>query len=168
MDVFREAKDKDPIPKGYASLVITSTIKTHLQGYYRLESKEVPHGTPTYPFLFNISGQAVQWEAEGVRESKAPDDKYIEDPDAGDGMKYVLVKRILIKAGTQQVFFGLLGDNYYRNIEIRLQEGESYALEFKPVYNVRARFNRIPTFLKGVKEYDVFLNGKKLASDIPL
>ena len=164
-DVFAEAKDRGGIPKGYSNLVIKATIKTHLQGYYRLESKDIPHGTPTYPFLVNISGQAVKWEAEGKEESipkYTPEGKINPDPDAGEGMKYILEKRVIVKAGPHEVFFGLPGEDYYKEFDVSLNEGESYFLEFKPVYNDRARFTRIPTFLKGVKEYDVFLNGKEI------
>ena len=43
-DVFVEIKDGEPIPEGFADLMITANIKTPLAGYYLLESKKSLHG----------------------------------------------------------------------------------------------------------------------------
>ena len=57
-DVFTEIKNADAPARGFVVLTIKATIKTHLEGYYALESKDSLHGKPGYPFLINIAGQA--------------------------------------------------------------------------------------------------------------
>jgi len=161
-DVFSEVKEEGIPPKGFADLVIKASVKTHLEGYYILESKEFLHGKPEYPFVLNIDGQGVLWKADGQRHIvPAYDDKgkANTDPEAGEGMKYVLEKRIRLAAGSHKVFFGLLEENYLKEIDITLKEGEIYVLEFKPIYKYKTRPYRIPTFFKGIKDYEVFLNG---------
>jgi hypothetical protein len=64
-DVFTEAVSEGPTPADYADLVIKASLKTHLSGDYSLESKGSAHGKAVYPFLINIDGQAVLWQAEG-------------------------------------------------------------------------------------------------------
>ncbi len=164
-DVFSEVKEEGIPPKGFADLVIKASIKTHLEGYYILESKEFLHGKPEYPFVLNIDGQGVLWKADGQRHIvPAYDDKgkANTDPEAGEGMKYVLEKRIRLAAGSHRIFFGLPEDKYSVEVEIALKEGESAVLEFKPVYRYKTRPYRIPTFLNGIKGYEVFWDGKQL------
>jgi hypothetical protein len=69
-DIFTELKDGGSMPKGFAELTITADIKTHIEGYYVLESKESLHGNEKYPFLINIDGQAARWEVDGIRDIK--------------------------------------------------------------------------------------------------
>lgn len=163
-DVFTEVKNTDALSQGFAVLTIKATIKTHLEGYYALESKDSPHGKPDYPFLININGQAETWNVAGQKESLPLYDKEgktILDPDAGEGIKYVLEKKIGLRAGTHKVFLGLPADDYFKEVEITLKEGNTYMLEFKPVYKYKTRHTRIPTFRRGIKEMDIYLNGIK-------
>jgi hypothetical protein len=90
------------------------------------------------------------------------DGKTSREPEAREGFKYVLEKNIRLRAGTQKVFFGLPEENYALEVEISLKEGEVYVLEFTPVYRTRSIPTRIPTFLKGIDSYEVFLNGMRL------
>ena len=95
-DVFSEVKEEGMPPKGFVDVVIKVSIKTHLEGYYIMESKESLHGKPEYPFVLNIDGQGVLWKADGQRHIvPAYDDKgkANTDPEAGEGMKYVLEKK---------------------------------------------------------------------------
>jgi hypothetical protein len=88
--VFTEVQAGEPIPKGFADLIIRADIKTHLEEYYFLESKESIHGKQGYPFLLNINGQAVVWKVAGIKESKPKHDKDGKrslHPEAGDGMR---------------------------------------------------------------------------------
>ncbi len=57
-DIFTEVEGTGTIPADYADVIIKANIKTHLEGYYILESKDL-HGKPGYPFLINIDGQAM-------------------------------------------------------------------------------------------------------------
>ena len=164
-DVFTVLKNADAPAQGFAVLTIKATIKTHLAGYYALESKDSLHGKPGYPFLINIDGQAETWKVDGQRESLPlyhKDGKTSHDPDAGEGIKYVLEKRLRLNAGIHKVFIGLPGDDYFKEIEISLTEGDTYTLEFRPVYKYKTRPTRIPRFEKGIKEFEVFLNGVRV------
>jgi len=159
MDVFSEVKDEGAIPKGFADLVIKANIKTHLESYYILESKESLHGKHGYPFVINIDGQAVIWKVDGQREDTLMyDEKGKRIPEGGKGMRYNLEKKIRLTAGSHKIFIGLPEEDYFKEIEVTLKEGSAYALEFKPVYKRDNR--RIQSFLHGVKAYEVFLNGK--------
>lgn len=164
-DVFSEIREGNIVPRGYADLNIRANIKTHLEGYYFGESKESLHGTPAYPFLINIDGQAIIWKVKGRKDSNpmhADDGKTSRDPEAGEGMKYVLEKKVRLQAGTHKVFFALPEDNYFMEVEISLVEGEVNALEFKPLYRTKRIPTRIPSYLKGIDRFEVFLNGTPL------
>ncbi|MDP2156637.1 MAG: hypothetical protein Q8K68_02875, partial [Nitrospirota bacterium] len=80
-----------------------------------LESKESLHGKVKYPFVVNIDGQAARWEVDGVKDVKPAydaDGKTSRDPEAGEGFRYVLEKKIRLRAGSHRVFFGLPEDNF--------------------------------------------------------
>jgi hypothetical protein len=162
-DIFTEVKDGGAIPKGFAELTIKADIKTHIEGYYALESKASQHGKQKYPFLITIDGQTALWEVDGVEDIKPaynPDGKTSWDPEAGEGLKYILEKKVRLTAGTHNVFLGLPEDNYSIEVEISMKEGETGTLEFKPIYRTKRIPARVPTFLRGIHRYDVFLNGE--------
>jgi hypothetical protein len=164
-DVFTEVRESESIPKGFADLIIKANIKMHVEGYYVLESKESLHGKQKYPFLVNIDSQATRWEVDGIKDVKpayTADGKTSRDPEAGEGFKYVLEKKIRLHAGTYKVFFGLSEDNYSTEVEIALKEGEMSILEFNPIYKTKRIPTRIPTFMKGIDKYEMFLNGKQI------
>jgi len=165
MDVFTEIKNDAGSERGFASLTIKATIKTHLEGYYVLESKESIHGKPGYPFLINIDGQAQVWTVDGQKESLPlydKDGKTSRNPDAGEGVKYILKTKIQLSPGKHKVFLGVPADDYFKEVEITLKGGDSASLEFKPVYKYKTRPTRIPTFKKGIKEYEVYLNNARI------
>ena len=156
-DVFTEIVSEGSAPTGYADMVIRASLKTPLAGYYPLESKETSHGKAVYPFLINIDGQAVLWQVEGRKHllPKYVDGKTNRDPEAGEGMKYVLEKKIQLAAGSHKVFFGLPDEPYYTTVDICVKSARLYVLEFKPYYRYETFPTRIPTFLKGVKKLEV-------------
>ncbi len=163
--VFQEVAGETPMPKGFADLIIKSNIKTHVEDYYILESRDSPHGRQTYPFLLNIGGQVVRWDIEGVRDVKPSYDaegKTNRDPEAGEGIKYDLKKTVRLHAGTHRVMLCQSGDDYCTEVSITLKEGETAALAFEPVYRTKRIPTRIPSFLKGIDKYEVFLNGERL------
>jgi hypothetical protein len=127
-DVFSEVKNTKAPAHDSAFLTIKATIKTHLQGYYALEQEDSLHGKPNYPFLINIDGQAETWKVDGQKESVPLYDKEgktSHDPDAGEGVKYVLEKKIGLRAGVHKVFLGLPVDDYFKEVAITLKEGDS-------------------------------------------
>jgi len=175
-DIFTEIRDGDPIPKGFAVMRIKAPIKTHAEGYYLGESKGSVHWKEGYPFLFNIDGQAIVWKVAGSKETKPvydQDGKRSRDPEAGEGMKYVLEKKIKLPGGMHDIFFGLPEEQYFAKLSVNLEQEHEYLLEFRPVY----RKKKVPSgispssvkvtsggelFLNGVQEYDAFLNGHSL------
>lgn len=164
-DVFTEVSSNEAAPAGYADVLITANIKTHLEGFYKGESKASSHGKEAYPFLFNIDGQAVLWKAEGKKHELPSyiDGKTSHDPDAGEGIKYTLNKKIRLRAGSHKLFFGLPEDDYYREVVINVKEGEALTLAFNPVYKYKTLPTRIPTYMKGVSDYDMLVNGNPVA-----
>jgi hypothetical protein len=158
VDVFREVKEWEVVPQGFADLMIKASIKTHLEGHYLLELKKTFHGKPGYPFLINLGGQATTWKVDGQQEVMPDyDKKGRRNPERGEGMKYILEKRIRLKSGSHKIFFGLPSENYFKEIEITLKDRHQHILEFKPIYRTSRR--NVPGFLSGVKEFEVFLDG---------
>jgi len=165
-DVFTEVAGSEAAPAGYADVLITANIKTHLEGFYKAEFKTSSHGKETYPFLFNIDGQAALWKAEGKKHELPEYDAYghtSKDPEAGAGIKYVLNKKIRLRVGPHTLFFGLPEDDYYREVVINVKEGDSQMLEFRPEYRYKTRPTRIPTYMQGVSKFDILSNGNPVA-----
>ena len=104
-DVFKEVQEEVPVPSEFVELTVVSSIKTHLEGHYLLESKKSLHGKPGYPFVINIDGQAATWKVEGQKENSPKyDQKGKRFPEGGEGMRYNLQKKILLRAGTSHDF----------------------------------------------------------------
>lgn len=157
-DVFQEVQRGVPIPGGFVGLTIRSSIKTHLEGAYLLESKESLHGKPGYPFVLNIDGQAVTWKVDGQEEDTPPYDESGKiSPKGGEGMRYNLEKKILIKAGPHKVFFALPEEELSLRVEFVLQAINSNVLEFRPMYRHHGKQPR--HFSHGVSGVEVVLNG---------
>ena len=146
--VFKEVKEGEgPPSKGYVDLQIKASIKTHLEGYYFLESDDSFHGQEGYPVLINIDGQAIIWKLKGRREITAPKETG-SDPEEGEGMRYLLNKKIRLSTGSQTIFFALPGEKFYAETTLTLREGGENLLEFKPNYR-RHRMGS-PSFYYGV------------------
>ena len=158
-DIFEEIQEPGPPPNGWADLKIKASIKTHLENYYFSESKGSPHGKPEYPFLVNIDGQAALWNVKGRTEvTPECDENRKRNPEGGEGMRYVLSKKVRLASGLHKLFFGLPGEDYFTELNIKLLEGEVNSFEFQPGYRSR-RGRETQSFLHGVKKGQVFLNG---------
>ncbi len=157
-DVFHEAgQDEKPSPD-VVDLVIKAQLKTNLKGFYILESKDSPHGNPTYPIVVNIDGQHVVWQMEGHKEITPLYENGKRAPENGPGMRYLLEKRIRIAPGIHKVFVGLAGDDFDKQFEIQLVRGELNVLELKPIYLRNS--HRIQTYLRGIKDFETILSHK--------
>lgn len=152
-DVFTEVNTAEAPTSGFADMVIKTSIKTP------------PRSNKPYSFLFNIDGQAVVWNVDGQRETVPLYDasgKTSRDPDAGEGVKYHLEKKIRLAPGKHSIFFALPEEPYYTVVRITLTEAETSILEFKPRYRYKTVPTRIPTFLAGISNYEALLNGTVL------
>src|SRR3990172_1571800 len=126
-DVLEVVREGEPIPREFVELTIRSSIKTHLEGFYLLESKRSFHGKAGYPFVANIDGQAVTWKVDGQKENiPTHDENGKRSPEGGKGMRYNLQKKILLRAGSHQIFLALPGENLHLQFELMLQPGEIY------------------------------------------
>ena len=152
-DIFVEAEGDEPVGAGYSVLDITVSVKTALSWHYILESKQSLSGKPGLPFIFNIDGQAVIWKIDGQKGSqKAFNEKGMRIPDGGEGIRYVLHKKIRLTPGPHKVFFGYPPDERSREFDILLTEGIS-SLDLKPFYrkdDSRSQLSRI-----GLSDFEV-------------
>jgi hypothetical protein len=161
-DVFTEIREDSRedriIPEGFADLRIKTSVKTHDVGYY-FEPEGSLHGKPGYPFVMNIDGQAAIWKIDGEEESPPVYDKEGNRlPEGGKGRRYDLDKKVRLSAGSHHVFLGLPEEEYYTETNLILKGGESYTLEYKPIYE-RYGHRRQERFVYGVKKLEVYLNG---------
>jgi hypothetical protein len=131
--VFQEVTTAAGPPAGFADVVVKASLKTHLPGEYLLESGSSPHGGPFYHFTVNVDGQSVTWKVPGQREN-LPVVKDRDCQDEGDGMRYTLEKKIRLRAGTHQIFFGVREENAAKTMIVDLREGASSTIEFRPIY----------------------------------
>jgi hypothetical protein len=164
-EVFTEVADAGAKPPGCVDMVIKANIKTHVEGYYSGESEKSLHGKPGYPFVLNIDGQAVVWKVDGQKDVDPAYDEQgntSRDPEAGTGVSYIMERRIRLREGAHKVFFVLPEDDYIVDADITLRSGEEAVLEFKPLYWHKHTPYHIPTFLKGVRKYEIYLNGVKM------
>jgi len=158
-NVFRELTDRAPM-QGFSVLIIWATIKTPKEGFYPLESKAALHGKPKYPFVFNIGGQGVIWLAKGTHDTQKELVDGKKNPEGGEGVKYILDKKVTLRPGTYKIYLGLTEEAFQKEIELNITEGKRSILEFKPVY----RRDRISgcSFYMGISDFDVYLDGKEI------
>ncbi|NTW60814.1 MAG: hypothetical protein HGA43_16810 [Nitrospirae bacterium] len=164
-DVFIEMTDTGAKPEGYIELVVKANIKTHVEGYHSDESGKSLHGKPGYPFVLNIDGQAVVWKVDGQKDVHLAYDEQgntSKDPEAGTGVSYILERKIRLREGAHKAYFVLPEEGYIVDADITLRSGEEAVLEFKPLYWHKHIPYHIPTFLKGVRKYEIYHNGVKI------
>lgn len=164
-DVFYEVMEEGISTKGFADLIIKTSIKTHLEGYYFMEPENTFHGRQGYPLLINIDGQAMTWKLKGQKEL-TPNEKGNPNPEEGEGMRYTLNKRIRLAPGRHKIFFGLPGEKIYKEINLALKESSVNVLEFKPGYRT-VRGGSARSFLRGVDGGEFFFNGKPVPTGQP-
>ena len=147
--IFQEISDDTPVPAGYADIELSLSIKTHALGHYRLESGSSLHGKPGYPFILNIDGQAIIWKIDGT-ETTDPDRLAggAANPERGNGVRYLLAKKIRVPVGPHRVFFGLPGEDVVRDIEVDPKGSRIYSLNLVPSYGKRGKQAR--KFTSGV------------------
>ena len=160
-DVFKQIKPEEPPVDGFSDLSIRAQIKTHVEGYYLLETKDSHHGKSQYTFMFNIDGQAIAWDVDGKLENSPLTDKDGQSiPDGGEGVRYVLDRNIRLHPGSHKIFFAIPHDGYHKEVQIVLDAKKRNTLDFRPVYHGWRSMRG--NYLHGIRQYEVFLNGKRL------
>jgi hypothetical protein len=157
-DVFQEVP-KDAPPSGrFADLTIQASIKTHLKGFFSIELGDTRHGERDYPFLINVDGQAAIWKVDGQRETIRTESVKEKNPEKGEGMRYILEKRIRLAPGMHRIFFSLPSEDFAKEIMVNLNEGSPNLLEFRPVYRSARKFDE--NFINGILSCKAYFNGK--------
>ena len=49
-------------------------------------------------------------------------------------MRYGLEKKIRLRAGTHRILLGVSEENCIKTMTVNLQQGKSYTLEYRPIY----------------------------------
>ena len=164
-DVFQELeKSSHPIPKGYADLRITSTLKTHKPGIYPYDNNKA-HGTTDFMLLLNIDGQAVR--IKGIASEEDIEPRSLRDPEAGEGIRYRFQKNLRLKSGAHRVVVAIPEEEIADEREINLVEGSINSLVLEPLYGSaigkqRPGFYGVTSFYQGIKGFRVLLNGKPM------
>lgn len=153
-----------PVPADKSILNIKATLKTHkdTDGSYWFEKKNCPHGKPAYRFLLNIDGQSIVWTIDGKMENLPeyhPDGKPNRDPDAGEGIKYILDKRIAVSPGKHRLFFSLVDESLCKELNIIIQKGHEHYFEMKPLYRNHSRLQKWPSFQGELQSVEVHFDG---------
>jgi len=149
-DVFGESA-KEPIPSGMAELRIRTSIKTKLERQF-LPGRRSGIPAPSYPFIINIDGQAATWRVGGQKDKNGKT-----RPERGEGLRHILERKLTLSAGLHRIFFGLPEENTFAQCDVALKEGESYMLEFKPLYGECLTGHQ--SFSHGVSGLEIVLDG---------
>jgi len=86
------------------------------------------------------------------------------NPEGGEGVKYSLVKTIRMKPGTYKIYIGLTEEKVQKEVSITLVRGMKSKLEFMPLYFPGRHNRNTGSFYKGLRGFDVFLDGKKVGA----
>ncbi len=163
-DVFQELANGEIVPPGHADLRIAFSLKTHRPGVY--SARDI-HGTPDYRLLLNIDGQAIQLPGSLREENIEP--RGLQDPEAGDGIRYRFTSRLRLRAGTHRVVIAMPADDIAEERVITLPEGSSNSLVLEPVYRTapgKLRPGRGlsggTTYSEGLRGFRMVLNGKPI------
>jgi hypothetical protein len=162
-DVFEELTNGGgKIPEGFADLRLTASVKTHKPGLF---SAKDPHGTPDYLLQLDVDGQAVALRGALAEENLNPLD--LEDPEAGEGIRYQFSKTLRLKPGRHSVIVALPADKVAVEKEITLVEKELNSLALEPIYGrvlekKRPSANRVTGFEEGISGIRLTLNGRSI------
>jgi hypothetical protein len=164
-DVFRETAEGARIPSGCAELTIVSTLKTHKPGIYPYGNKV--RGTPGYALLVNIDGQNDVVKGYLSEENSEP--KGLSDPEAGNGIRYLFIKYIMLTAGIHSLQFALPEERVFVKRELTLKDGTTNTLRLEPIYG-SINPGGIPgrgclgssSFMAGIVGFRVYMNGGRI------
>ena len=159
-DIFSEIKGGQPPPAGIVDLTIRASVKTPTREHFLLESRTPPPTEGGYPFELNIDGQEIVWKVDGILEKTPISDEKGRTPEGGEGIRYILDKKIRVAPGAHHVVFGVPYDDYYTEVKVSLKESEPHALEFQPIYSTGRR--GYETYHRGISRSRVFLDGVRI------
>lgn len=168
-DIFQEVSTEGNIPKGYADLIIYSSLKTHKPGTYLLDDLfGNKKGTPDYMLLISIDGQITKTRGILKEEDIGT---WVQNSEAGKGIRYVFRINLRLKAGTHRLIVALPEDGIAIEKDMKLTDGTKNLMQLVPQYRgtesvVKSRPTvikmREPSFTNGMRGFDVLLNWNSL------
>ena len=129
-NVYQEIPEASKIPVGYAELIVSASLKTVKPGSY--PSENGVRGTPAYVLLVNIDGQVTSVSGNMMEENSDP--RWPGDPDAGDGIRYLYQKNLLLNAGHHKVFVALPEEGIAVQRDLDLTEASIKVIKLNPIY----------------------------------
>lgn len=167
-NVFQEVEDNVPIANGYCDLQISSSLKTHVPGFYAVKDN---HGTPDFELLLNIDGQAISLRGNLQKENKELRGQAA--PESGDGIRYLFSKKLRLKAGIHKIYAAIPDDGIASAREVSLVEGDVNNLVLEPLYQHGRKLERFPaekrpgigiprSFKDGLAGIRLTLNGREI------
>jgi hypothetical protein len=82
----------------------------------------------------------------------------------GEGVKYFIEKKIMLKPGTYRIYIGMPEEKIQKEVRITLTEGKTTVLEFRPLYFTGRFVRTTGSFYNGLRDFAIFLDGKKIAN----
>ncbi len=158
--IFSEVTGEQTPRAGLVDLTIKSSVKTPTHEHYLLESRTPPPAEGGYAFELNIDGQEVVWKVEGTLEKTPISDKEGRTPEGGEGIRYILDKKIRLAPGAHHVVFGVPYDDFYTEVKVSLKEGDPHTLEFQPIYSTGRR--GYETYHRGISRTRILLDGVRV------
>ncbi|GFO56358.1 lipoprotein [Geomonas sp. Red276] len=157
--VIQEVTPGGKVPRGYADLEITLSLKTHRPGLYSGEDR---HGTGDYQLQVDLDGEPIRLSG-SLWEEKV-EAHALRDPEGGEGVRYYFTKTVRLKAGDHQVVLALPADDLSVDREITLAEQTSNRLTLEPVYRGgvgagRSAPHGSASFKEGMRGFWISLNG---------
>lgn len=151
-DIFEVLASKVAVAPGHADLAITASLKT------------AATGTSDYFLIVNIDGQAAQFEGVPTKENGSFLES--ENPESGEGVRYLFRRDLHLSSGWHNLFIGLTKNGVFMEKKIQLTAGGANYLEIIPIYGKRrlGRFpghNEVTTFRAGIVGLKAFLNGRE-------
>jgi hypothetical protein len=161
-DVIQPSGIGEKAPAGYVDLTVHASLKLHKSSAYAIADS---HGSPDYRMLLNIDGQVIALTAHTCIENNEA--RYLNDPEAGDGIRYQFTKRVRIKAGTHKVAVVIPQDDIALEREVTLADGKDTTLTLEPVYGAAPGkqgpgFYGAASFREGIRSIRFILNGQVL------
>jgi hypothetical protein len=143
---------------GRPVLTITASVKKHRPGVFLMDD----HAKSGFRMILDMDGQSVSWNMEG-REEKTPvydeGGRKRSDPEAGDGVRYNIEKKIQVTPGLHKVKISLPDEPREYGFELMIKGGADNILEIKPVYFFYHRY-RQASFMAEVKSLEARFNGR--------
>lgn len=158
--IYDELAESRGVPTGYATLRVSTTIKTHKPG---IGPASDIHGTKNYRLLLNIDGQALFLAGNPSEENRELGK--LQDPEAGSGIRYRFDGNFRVQPGRHRIVLALPEDDVAVERDIALEEGSANTLVLVPIYSEPAgkrRLVSLSSFLQGVSSFWVRLNGRNI------